>query len=87
VKGSGGDHALGASHDPAGRRGDVDASDGFVVAAEFIDEFELGGFLAVELDVVLAGYCESFAIGGEGVVGDRGVEEVVDFRGGHGGWL
>ena len=37
----------------------------------------------VEIDVVVAGDGEGRAVGGEGVVGYGGVEEVVDFWGGH----
>jgi len=53
------------------------------MAAEFVDEFELLGGPCVEFYVVLAGYGEGSAVSGEGVVGDGGVEEMVDFWGGH----
>ena len=34
----------------------------------------------VQIDIVLAGYGKRLAVGGEGVIRDGMVEEVVDFR-------
>jgi hypothetical protein len=39
--------------------------------------------LLEEVDVVLAGYSERLAVGGEGMVRNGMVEEVVDFGAGH----
>ena len=49
-----------------------------------LDDFE-GDIapLAEELDIVVAGDCESRVVRREGVVRDRPMEEVVDFGRGH----
>ena len=74
---------LRAGHDALAVRGDVDAGDQLVVAAELILKAELVALLGVQLDIVGAGDGESVAVGGEGVVGDRRMEEVVHFGRGH----
>jgi hypothetical protein len=38
---------------------------------------------AIEFDIVVTGHCQSRTVGGEGMVGDGAVEEVVNFRRGH----
>lgn len=74
---------LRAGHDALAVRGDVDAGDQLVVATELILKAELVALLRVQLDIVGAGDGESVAVGGEGVVGDRRMEEVVHFGRGH----
>ena len=76
-----------AGHDAAAIRGDVDAGDELVVATEFILQAELVALFRVELDVVRAGDSQGVAVGGERVVGDWSVEEVVNFGRGHFGYM
>lgn len=68
---------LRAGDNPTGRGSDVDASDCFVVTAKFVLEGELVGGGGVELDIGVPRDGESAAVGGEGVVGNGRVEEVV----------
>lgn len=77
---------LRAGHDAAGAGGDVDARDGLVVAAELVGQLEaVATVAAVELDVRVPADGQCVPVRGEGVVRDRGVEEVVGFWGaGHG---
>ena len=77
---------LAAGYDHAGAGRDVHACYGLVVALELVLERVFAGSGAgagVEFDVVGAGDGEGLVVGGEGVVGDGGVEEVVDFWGCH----
>ena len=74
---------LRAGDDAAALRRDVHAGHGLVVALELILERELGAAPLVELDVVVARDDQRLPVGREGVVGDRVVEEKVDFRSGH----
>jgi hypothetical protein len=64
-------------------RGNVDASDRFVMSLEFILKCEVASRPSVELDVGISCNCECLPVGGEGVVGDWVVEEMVNFRIGH----
>lgn len=68
---------LRAGDNPTGRGSDVDASDCLVVTAKFVLEGELVGGGGVELDIGVPRDGESAAVGGEGVVGNGRVEEVV----------
>jgi len=74
---------LRTSHDPATLRRNVDSSDSLVVTTKLVYELEVISRLAVELDVVVACDSNSLAITSEGVVGNRSMEEVVDFWAGH----
>lgn len=74
---------LRAGHDTAAVRGDIDTGDELIVAAELILEAELVALLGVELDIVGAGDGEGVAVGGEGVVGNGRMEQVVHFGRGH----
>lgn len=74
---------LRACDDAAAVRCNVNARHKLVVAAKLILEFETRSGGAVELDVVVAGHGKSIAVGGEGVVADGGVEEMVHLRGRH----
>jgi len=58
----------------------VYSSYSFVMSSEFIFQLELSTCLAIEVDIVLAGYSQSLTVSGERMVRDRVVEEVVDFR-------
>jgi len=66
---------------------DVDAGDELVVSAKLVLQAELVALLRVELDIVGAGDGKGVAVGGERVVGNWSVEEVVDFGRGHVGCL
>lgn len=61
----------------------VDARDRLVMALEFIFQDELGAGPFVEFDIAVSCDCEGLPVGGEGVVGNGMVEEVVDFWTGH----
>ena len=71
---------LRAGHNLATSWCNVYPSHSFVMSSEFIFQLELSTCLAVEVDVVLAGYSQRLTVGGEGMVRDGVVEEVVDFR-------
>ena len=58
----------------------VYSSHSFVMSSEFVFQLELSTCLAVEVDVVLAGYSQRLTVSGERMVRDRVVEEVVNFR-------
>jgi hypothetical protein len=70
---------LGACHDLAGVGGNVDTGDRLVMSCELILQLELSTSPLVKIHVVLPGYCERLAIGGEGVIRNGMVEEMVDF--------
>lgn len=74
---------LRARHDLAALGCDVDTCDGLVVAGQLILQRVLVARALVQIDNVLTGDGEGLAVGGEGVVRDGVVEEVVDFWGGH----
>jgi hypothetical protein len=64
-------------------RGNIDASDRLVMSLELILKCEVASGPSVELDVDISRNCKCLPVGGEGMVGDRVVEEVVNFRTGH----
>jgi hypothetical protein len=64
-------------------RGNVDASDRLVMSLELILKCEVASGPSVELDVDISRNCKCLPVGGEGMVGDWVVEEVVNFRTGH----
>jgi hypothetical protein len=64
-------------------RGNVDASDCFVMSLEFILKCEVASRPSVELDVSISCNRKCLPVGGEGVVGDWVMEEMVNFRTGH----
>jgi len=74
---------LRARHDLAGIRRNVDTRDRLVVPRQLILQLKASARPRVQVDVVLAGDGERLAVGGEGVVRDGVVEEVVHFWGGH----
>ena len=53
------------------------------MARQLILELEAAARLLEEVDAVLTSYGQRLAVGGEGVVGNRVVEKVVHFGGGH----
>jgi hypothetical protein len=69
----------------SGVGGTLGARHGLVMAGELVLQRVLCARAPVQVDVVVAGHGERLAVGGEGVVGDGVVEQVVDVRGGHGG--
>jgi hypothetical protein len=75
---------LRARHNLAAVGRNVNTRDSLVVASQLVLQLELTAAALVELDVVVAGYGEGLAVGGEGVVRDGMVEEVVHFWRGHG---
>ena len=64
-------------------RSNVDASDRLVMPLELILKSEVVSRPSVELDVDIPRNRKCLPVGGEGVVGDWVVEEVVNFRTGH----
>ncbi len=68
---------LRACDDAATLRGDVDASNGLVVALQFILQLERAACFPVELDSCVLGHGQSLAICRERVVGNGPVEKVV----------
>src|SRR4051812_1134134 len=64
-------------------RGNIDASDRLVMSFELILKREVASRPSVELDVDISSNCKCLPVGGERVVGDWVVEEVMNFRSGH----
>lgn len=77
---------LRAGHNTAAVGCDVDTGDQLVVATKLILQAELIALLGVEFDVVGASNGQRVAVGGERVVGDWSVEQVVNFGRGHFGY-
>jgi hypothetical protein len=76
---------LRASHNLAGVRCNVYTGNRLVVTCQLILELISAASLLEQVDVVLAGYGKRLAVGGEGMVRNGMVEEVVDFGAGHDG--
>ena len=74
---------LRARHDLAAVGRNVHASDSLVMPGELILKGVLVAPALVYVDNVLTSYSERLAVGGEGMVCDRVMEEVVDFWGSH----
>lgn len=72
-----------ACHNLARIRRNIHTRDSLVMACQLILQLEFPTLSLVQVDVVFAGYGERLAVGGEGVVRDGVVEEVMDFWGGH----
>jgi len=77
---------LRASHNLARVGCNVYTGNCLVVTRELILELVSAARLLEEVDVVLSGYSERLAVGGEGMVRNGMVEEVVDFGAGHDGY-
>ena len=76
---------LRASHDLASPRGNINTRDRLIMTGQFILQLEATARLCVQVNIVLTSYSERLAVGGEGMVRNGVVEEVVDFGAGHGG--
>jgi len=77
---------LGAGDNLARLWGNVNGSNGLVVAGKLVLESEaLAAGTLVELDLSIPGHGKELAVGGEAVVCNRGMEEEVDFRSRHDG--
>jgi hypothetical protein len=75
---------LRAGHDLARVGSDIYPRDRFVVSSQLVLELEPAALPRVQINIVVAGYGEGLAVGGEGMVRNRVVKEVVDFGGDHG---
>jgi hypothetical protein len=64
-------------------RSNIDASDRLVMSLELILKSKVASRPSVELDVDIPRNRKCLPVGGEGVVGDGVVEEVMNFRAGH----
>lgn len=74
---------LGAGDDLAAVGRNIHSSYSLVMSGQLILERVLAARALVQVDNVLPSYSERLAVGGEGVVRDGMVEEVVDFWGSH----
>lgn len=70
---------LGACHDHATFGGDIDTGDCLVVPFELILKSEFGAGPSVKLDVVVPSDGERLPVGGERVVGDWVMKEMMNF--------
>jgi hypothetical protein len=61
----------------------IDASDRLVMSLEHILKVEVASRPSVELDIDISRNCQCLSVGGEGMVGDWMMEEVMNFRTGH----
>jgi hypothetical protein len=53
------------------------------MSLEFVLKCEVASRPVIELDINVSSNCEGLPVGGEGVIGDRVMEKVVDFWTGH----
>ncbi len=74
---------LRACYDHATMWGNIHASDSLVMSFEFILKCKLVTRPVVELDVVVSGDCECLPVGGERMVSDGMVEQMMDFWASH----
>lgn len=72
-----------AGHNAPAVGGNVDTGDGLVVSLQLILKLEGVSGPAIELNGRIASDGERLAVGRERVVGDGGVEKVVDLGSGH----
>lgn len=75
---------LGASHNLARIRSDINGGNGLIVTGELVIQGEARAIVLVELNSVVACDGKELAIGREGVVRNALVKEEVDFWGRHG---
>lgn len=83
------DLTLRASNNHATVGSYINASHSLVMALELVLEYKLGAGLLVQFDIVVSCNRKGLAVGGEGMIGNRVVEKMVDFRTRHDGrcWL
>jgi hypothetical protein len=74
---------LGTRHNHATGRCYVDSSNGLIMSLKFILKCEIVSGLAIQLDINIASDCECLPVGGEGMVGNWMMEQVVDLWAGH----
>jgi hypothetical protein len=74
---------LGACHDHAARRSNVDASDRLIVTFELIFQHQLITRSLVEVNIIVASHSQGLPVSGEGMVGNGAMEEVVDLGARH----
>ncbi len=78
-----GRQTLGTCDNSAAARSDINTSYGFIVALQLILQLERIADFTIQLEGRVLGHSERLAIGGEGVVGNGAVEEMVNFWGSH----
>ena len=83
LRGLGGCRTLRARNNLAGNGSNVDARNRLVVARQLVLQLVGAAAFVEEVDVIVAGHGECVAVGGEGVVGDGMVEQVVDVWASH----
>jgi hypothetical protein len=74
---------LGTSDDLAALGRDIYRSHGLIMSFELVFQGKLVARSTVELDVVVSSDGDGLAVGGEGVVSDRMMKQVVNLRGSH----
>jgi hypothetical protein len=74
---------LGAGHDLSRIGSNIHTRDCLVVTSQFILKLEAAALPRIQVNVVLASNSQRLAIGGERVVRDWVVEEVINFGGSH----
>ena len=70
---------LGASDNHATVGSNVDSCNSLVMAFQFVFQCKFGTRPIVEFDIVVSSDCEGLLVGGEGMVCNGVVEEVMDF--------
>jgi hypothetical protein len=75
---------LRAGHNLARVGSDIHTRDRLVVSSQLVLELETAALPCVQVDIVVTSYGEGLAVGGEGVVRNWVVKEVVDFGRNHG---
>ena len=74
---------LRASYNHATVGGNINTSHGLVMALQLILEDKFGSGFLVELDIIVSCDSKGLAIGREGMIGDRVVKEMMNFRARH----
>lgn len=70
---------LGASHDTASFRGDVDTCDRLIMPLQFILQCELATGAFIELNMIVPGHGQGLSVGGEGMISNWVMEEMMNF--------
>lgn len=74
---------LRACYDLAGIWCDIHTGDSLVMPNQLILKLEGTARFGIQFDIVVSSYCERLTVGGEGVVRDGMVKELLDFGGRH----